>query len=214
MCQQQHPFSGTLSGLLQFSYCCSHDSILCWISYPMKTLKYKKLGGCFNQAFILSNESIQNNAFQTIGSFQPGAWSFNHIFFVLFLPKGPDIYGPILFNLSSESPSSISAAWRPPAETIEIRNIIDYSVCYINMNNGNKQCTTAKPRSPDAPVQLELKDLIEDTPYEVFVRARNATGYGPPSNVMNVKTREIGKWFVCFMLKKGEISLVIFDFRP
>ena len=107
------------------------------------------------------------------------------------LIKGPEIYGPILFEVTPENPSTISAAWRPPPE-IEELNITEYSICYTEINNGNKQCTTKKPTTPDEPLQIELTNLKEDTTYEVVVQAKNASGYGPPSNVMNVKTPVIG----------------------
>ena len=61
------------------------------------------------------------------------------------------------------------------------------------MSNGDQQCTTAKPTTPKGPVHLKLTDVNEGTTYEVVVRARNASGYGPPSNIMNVKTPVIGK---------------------
>ncbi|XP_028398895.1 uncharacterized protein LOC114521039 isoform X22 [Dendronephthya gigantea] len=102
--------------------------------------------------------------------------------------EGPPIFGPVLFEVTPESPSTISAAWRPPAEIIEI---IDYSVCYKDINNGEEACITTKPTTPDGPVEIEFTDLNEDTTYEVVVRARNETGFGPPSNIMNVKTKAL-----------------------
>ena len=83
----------------------------------------------------------------------------------------------------------------PPAEIIELE-IIDYSVCYKDMNNGDEQCTTATPTTRDGPVHIDFTDLNEDTTYEVVVRARNASGYGPPSNVMNVKTPVMGSYYL------------------
>jgi hypothetical protein len=56
------------------------------------------------------------------------------------------------------------------------------------MSNGDKQCRTITPTTPDGPVNINLTDVNEDTTYEVVVTARNASGYGPPSNVISVKT--------------------------
>ncbi len=63
------------------------------------------------------------------------------------------------------------------------------------MNNGYQQCTTTKPTTPDGPVHIQFTDLNEDTNYRVVVQARNESGYGPPSNIMNVKTPVPGKCF-------------------
>lgn len=116
---------------------------------------------------------------------------------LVFCITGPPIFGPVLFDVTPQSPSTISAAWRPPAEIIEI---IDYSVCYRDTNNGEEQCTTTEPTTPNGPVEIKFTNLNEDTTYEVVVRARNKTGYGPPSNVMNVKTKPLGQFFFLLFL--------------
>jgi hypothetical protein len=105
------------------------------------------------------------------------------------------IKAPVLFDLTPESPTTISAAWRPPPE---LENVVDYSVCYTDLSNGEEKCKTVKPTTPDGPVHFEFTDMNEDTTYQVSVRARDVAGVlGPVSNIMNVKTPATGKSVSC-----------------
>ncbi|XP_046846527.1 uncharacterized protein LOC124440255 isoform X4 [Xenia sp. Carnegie-2017] len=101
--------------------------------------------------------------------------------------RGNEIFGPVLYELKPKNPSTIGAAWRLPDEMIR-SDVIDYLVCYKDINNGGGQCKNSTPPSPNSPLVMDLTDLVEETTYEVFVRARNASGYGPPSNALNVTT--------------------------